>query len=47
MKRGARRLYDGNPSAVVAPRGDIVYTADVIDLQRLQTFFPAVTLLAV
>ena len=47
MKKRARRLYDGNPSAVVAQRGDIVYTADVIDLQRLQTFFPAVTLLAV
>ena len=43
MKKRARRLYDGNPSAVVAQRGDIVYTADVIDLQRLQTFFPAVT----
>ena len=33
--------------ASAARRGDIVYTSDVGDLQRLQTYFPAVTLLAV
>jgi predicted nucleic acid-binding protein len=33
--------------ASAARRGDIVYTSDVSDLQRLQSYFPAVTLLAV
>ena len=40
-------VVDAVVMASAAQRGDIVYTADVIDLQRLQTFFPAVTLLAV
>ena len=40
-------VVDAVVMASAAERGDIVYTADVIDLQRLQTFFPAVTLLAV
>lgn len=33
--------------ASAAQRGDIVYTSDFADLQRLQSCFPAVTLLAV
>jgi predicted nucleic acid-binding protein len=33
--------------ASAARRGDIVYTSDVGDLQRLHTYFPTVTLLAV
>jgi hypothetical protein len=33
--------------ASAARRGDIVYTSDFGDLQRLQTYFPTVTLLAV
>ena len=33
--------------ASAAQRGDIVYTSDVSDLDRLRTFFPAVRLLAV
>lgn len=40
-------VVDAVVMASAAQRGDIVYTADVIDLQRLQAFFPAVTLLAV
>jgi hypothetical protein len=40
-------VVDAVVMASAAARGDIVYTADVIDLQRLQTFFPTVTLLAV
>ena len=40
-------VVDAVVMASAAQRGDIVYTADVVDLQRLQTFFPAVTLLAV
>ena len=40
-------VVDAVVMASAAGRGDIVYTADVIDLQRLQAFFPAVTLLAV
>lgn len=40
-------VVDAVVMASAAQRGDIVYTADVSDLQRLQTFFPAVTLLAV
>jgi hypothetical protein len=43
----AATVVDAVVMASAAQRGDIVYTADVIDLQRLQTFFPAVTLLAV
>ena len=33
--------------ASAAQRGDIVYTSDVPDLDRLRAFFPAVKLLAV
>lgn len=33
--------------ASAARRGDLVYTSDVADLQRLQAFFPAVRLFAV
>ena len=33
--------------ASAAQRGDVVYTSDFADLQRLQTCFPTVTLLAV
>jgi predicted nucleic acid-binding protein len=40
-------VVDAVVMASAAQRGDLVYTADVVDLQRLQTFFPAVTLLAV
>ena len=40
-------VVDAVVMASAAQRGDVVYTADVSDLQRLQTFFPAVTLLAV
>jgi predicted nucleic acid-binding protein len=40
-------VVDAVVMASAAQRGDIVYTADVSDLQRLQTFFAAVTVLAV
>jgi predicted nucleic acid-binding protein len=40
-------VVDAVVMASAAQRGDIVYTANVSDLQRLQTFFPAVTLLTV
>jgi predicted nucleic acid-binding protein len=33
--------------ASAARRGDVVYTSDITDLQRLQTHFPAVRLLSV
>ena len=33
--------------ASAARRGDVVYTADVGDLTRLQAFFPAVRVLGV
>ncbi len=33
--------------ASAACRGDLVYTADFADLQRLRAYFPAVRLLAV
>ena len=33
--------------ASAARRGDVVYTSDITDLQRLQAFFPAVRLLVV
>lgn len=39
-------LVDTIVMASAAQRGDIVYTSDVVDLQRLQARFPAVTLLA-
>jgi hypothetical protein len=40
-------VVDAVVMASAAQRGDLVYTADVSDLQRLQTFFAAVTVLAV
>lgn len=40
-------VVDAFVMASAAQRGDIVYTSDIADLQRLQTRFPAVTLLAV
>lgn len=40
-------VVDAVVMASAAQRGDIVYTANVSDLQRLQTFFAAVTVLAV
>ena len=33
--------------ASAARRGDVVYTSDIADLQRLQAYFPAVRLLVV
>jgi len=44
--RGAT-LADAIVMASAAQRGDIVYTSDVEDFQRLQAFFPAVRVLAV
>jgi predicted nucleic acid-binding protein len=40
-------VVDAIVMASAAQRGDIVYTSDFLDLQRLQARFPAVTLLAV
>ena len=40
-------VVDAIVMASAAQRGDIVYTSDFKDLQRLQARFPAVTLLAV
>lgn len=40
-------VVDAVVMASAAGRGDIVYTSDVIDLQRLHTVFPGVTVLAV
>lgn len=40
-------VVDAIVMASAAQRGDVVYTSDFADLQRLQTYFPAVTLLAV
>jgi hypothetical protein len=33
--------------ASAARRGDVVYTSDFLDLERLRTYFPAVRLLAI
>ena len=40
-------LVDAVVMASAASRGDVVYTADVDDLARLQRFFPGVRLLSV
>ena len=44
--RGAT-LVDAVVMASAASRGDVVYTSDVDDLERLRTQFPAVRVLAV
>jgi hypothetical protein len=40
-------VIDALVMASAARRGDLVYTSDIADLQLLQTYFPAVRLLAV
>lgn len=40
-------VIDALVMASAARRGDLLYTSDVADLQRLQGYFPAVRLLAV
>ena len=44
--RGATAI-DAIVMASAASRGDLVYTSDVVDLQRLRTFFPGVRVLGV
>lgn len=44
--RGAT-LVDAIVMASAAARGDVVYTSDVADLERLRRYFPAVRVLAV
>lgn len=38
---------DAAVMAAAALRGDVVFTSDITDMQRLQTFFPSVTILGV
>lgn len=40
-------IVDAVVMASAAQRGDVVYTADLVDLERLRTFFPAVRVLRV
>ena len=40
-------VIDALVMASAARRGDIVYTSDFVDLERLQVYFPTVRLLAV
>ena len=40
-------LVDAIVMASAASRGDVVYTSDVKDLERLQSFFPGVMILSV
>jgi hypothetical protein len=40
-------LIDAIVMASAATRGDIVYTSDVDDLERLRVFFPTVKVLSV
>jgi predicted nucleic acid-binding protein len=44
--KGAATI-DAFVMASAALRGDVVYTSDVVDLERLRSFFPAVRVLAV
>ena len=43
----AATAIDALVKASAARRGDIVYTSDLADLERLRSYFPAVRLLAV
>jgi predicted nuclease of predicted toxin-antitoxin system len=41
------KTVDAIVMASAASRGDVVYTSDVDDLERLRAYFPAVRVLAV
>jgi hypothetical protein len=45
--RSVPDLVDAIVMASAASRGDVVYTIDVDDLERLRTFFPGVRVLSV
>ena len=40
-------VVDAIVMASAASRGDVVYTSDVADLERLRAFFPSVRVLAI
>ena len=46
-RKGAPSIVDAIVMASAASRGDVVYTSDVDDLERLQSFFPEVRVLSV
>ena len=43
---GGATTVDAIVMASAAQRGDAVYTSDVVDLERLRAFFPAVRVFA-
>ena len=40
-------IVDAIVMASAASRGDVVYTSDVVDLERLQSYFPGVRVLSI
>lgn len=46
-RAGGPSIVDAIVMASAASRGDVVYTSDIEDLERLQSFFPEVRLLSI